>query len=705
MKPIDFLFLLIPLISGKNTEFLTRVSYENRNVSVYAAITNHARDPKTWVFFYDPSVMLPVNEKWLVSYNNEVRVNINFGNSELDHLTRTAIVSSLHPDINKFALFWTINPLSIDILTAYITDEFNDLLPGVFPCYKTYVNTANSLLCHFECASMLIATKVIEKLLCGKYTIKFFFQIDVELVGNRLSNFQLKMFAKKHIDNKRYIHRSQMSKFVANYFVNVQSLDDTISEKQLQLLFEQAMTTTERLKLDVQLYKKKLEIDVFQNQIIITNLLIISNLVLIECYNSCVLFHLRNQHDSYLSINTTRRTFCLKDIQTIFEKKDLEIEWSRKQQWIIKAFYVHKLLDILDVLQLALITNLFRQDESNAISIHTVNCINWSKKCPCQSDRPALVFYGTGIQRVLICTNRLNIHVDDITIEIRIRPDELPLQVTQVFDLLGIFVISYLSDGKVTFTVGGSLPVISLVPIELDKWTHIAGVFYSTQKLVQLFINGQLASTVTLDKPPFFRNMFNGYLAIGNNHKTTILQGFIGALCDVRIWNCIRSPNEILFNMNVSLIGNETCLTGYWPLSDGKGQIVYDLTRFRNIGTLGIDSNPGSDDPTWSVVLPPSVLAQHTIKTNNFTSNLSLPIIFQWGLPADVPVTGDYDGDGLSDFAIWRPSTLTWYITPSTNPLVILTRTWGLPGDVPFEKIRGVIDHFKARLIAHFIHI
>ena len=35
-----------------------------------------------------------------------------------------------------------------------------------------------------------------------------------------------------------------------------------------------------------------------------------------------------------------------------------------------------------------------------------------------------------------------------------------------------------------------------------------------------------------------------------------------------------------------------------------------------------------------------------------------------WGLPDDVPVPADYDGDGTTDIAVFRPSEGRWYVKP-----------------------------------------
>ncbi len=56
--------------------------------------------------------------------------------------------------------------------------------------------------------------------------------------------------------------------------------------------------------------------------------------------------------------------------------------------------------------------------------------------------------------------------------------------------------------------------------------------------------------------------------------------------------------------------------------------------------------------------------------------------VWSWGASGDIPVPADYDGDNITDVAIFAPSSGQWYIRYSstgTGPVW----SWGASGDIP----------------------
>jgi hypothetical protein len=72
---------------------------------------------------------------------------------------------------------------------------------------------------------------------------------------------------------------------------------------------------------------------------------------------------------------------------------------------------------------------------------------------------------------------------------------------------------------------------------------------------------------------------------------------------------------------------------------------------------------------------------------SNFNFGFALRV--DWGLMTDLIAPGDYDGNGKTDIAVYRPTDGTWYILPSLAQNGITAQAgrfgfrWGQAGDVP----------------------
>jgi len=69
--------------------------------------------------------------------------------------------------------------------------------------------------------------------------------------------------------------------------------------------------------------------------------------------------------------------------------------------------------------------------------------------------------------------------------------------------------------------------------------------------------------------------------------------------------------------------------------------------------------------------------------STNYTTFLAA----SWGVATDIPVPGDFDGDGKADIAVYRPSTGAWFILQSSSGYAAsITTTWGTATDVPLSN-------------------
>jgi len=106
--------------------------------------------------------------------------------------------------------------------------------------------------------------------------------------------------------------------------------------------------------------------------------------------------------------------------------------------------------------------------------------------------------------------------------------------------------------------------------IRQNRWYHIAGVIDSNASRMILYLNGNVVGEthykgkIHQSKRP---------LRIGWAHENMPEFGYFhGMIDEVRIWNVVRTGNEIRLNMRKPLGGKEKGLVGYWPFDDATAK-------------------------------------------------------------------------------------------------------------------------------------
>jgi len=124
----------------------------------------------------------------------------------------------------------------------------------------------------------------------------------------------------------------------------------------------------------------------------------------------------------------------------------------------------------------------------------------------------------------------------------------------------------------------------------LNTWHHVAGVYDGSS--IYLYLDGNLvASQNHIGSIPHT----SVPLTFGNWFAQS--RPLSGTLDEVRMWNIARTKEDIVNNMNNSLIGNEHGLVGYWKFDEENGQIVHDSSIIGNDGFLGYSLSEDNCDP------------------------------------------------------------------------------------------------------------
>ena len=113
--------------------------------------------------------------------------------------------------------------------------------------------------------------------------------------------------------------------------------------------------------------------------------------------------------------------------------------------------------------------------------------------------------------------------------------------------------------------------------------------------------------------------------------------------------------------------------TGTWY--SNRSSLGFSAFQFGQAGDIPVPADYDGDGITDFAVYRGGVWYRMMSSTNSFD-------VVWFGLPTDIPAPGDFDGDRRADAAVFRPSTGTWYFRYSSTGTTGAEQ-FGLAGDIP----------------------
>lgn len=174
---------------------------------------------------------------------------------------------------------------------------------------------------------------------------------------------------------------------------------------------------------------------------------------------------------------------------------------------------------------------------------------------------------------------------------------------------------------------------------------------------------------------------------IGQASHLQILPGFVDPNPRDYIEHTLAGTQPTMFNSKswsfswrapATRVGRITLYAaGNGANSDGGPSGDYIYTTSASTSSSSPPANFDGDGRTDFAVFRPSDSGWYILRSSNGAFSGQ-----QFGATGDVPVPGDFDGDGKSDVAVYRPSSGAWYILQSSNS-AFRAEAFGTTGDIP----------------------
>ncbi|SHJ40722.1 Por secretion system C-terminal sorting domain-containing protein [Tangfeifania diversioriginum] len=162
---------------------------------------------------------------------------------------------------------------------------------------------------------------------------------------------------------------------------------------------------------------------------------------------------------------------------------------------------------------------------------------------------------------------------NELTMEVWIYPESVSGQrfiLTFHQNDYGNRILFGVKDGKLhlSYNNGVDNSVSGSSTIPLHEWSHISVSIDFGSEIANVYLNGQFDFQYNVSVKPDA----DGRFSIGQDFDDArITDCFIGKMDEIRIWNAVRTQQQIQDNMSSDLVGTGSELVAWYKMSDGSG--------------------------------------------------------------------------------------------------------------------------------------
>jgi len=157
--------------------------------------------------------------------------------------------------------------------------------------------------------------------------------------------------------------------------------------------------------------------------------------------------------------------------------------------------------------------------------------------------------------------------------------------------------------------------VVSNQSIPIGRWVHVAASISMAGTTGKVYFDGsEVTSTYTNSAATSFAQV--GNIAVGYRGTGGTASHFLkGQINEVRLWNIVRTAQQIKDNYAKQLIGSETNLAGYWKLDTNFNDSTVNVNHLTTVAAAPINNSFGHmfKATEYGIVTQVTYSAPHTL--------------------------------------------------------------------------------------------